>query len=357
MTCAGNCCTFALMADYAEITFRMDEINKRRPFEGESLGQLKKYYKVQTTWSSNAVEGNSISLSETEMILENGITIHGHTINEIHECIGHGEAYDYMFTLIGDKSITESDVKTMHRLFAANIKDIPCPGEYRDKSKTCVRITGSGYAYPDWRDVPEKMHDWADWLDAVRRDDVFHPVELAAEAHRRLVYIHPFPDGNGRVARLVMNAILLQEHYLPVSIPPRSRPKYVRLLENGRTEPQKFTDFISELELKEERDFMRAMRIETPLEKELRQRIGSAFEKRLYENCRKLDVQQGIDKTVEEVLKTSKLGKKEFRNVIARHLADKGIYDRNGLADFVKAGQKNGMDARTHSNGYDGMSL
>lgn len=324
------------MTDYSEITQRMNEINKLRPFEGESLNQLKNYYKIQTTWSSNAVEGNTISLSETQMILENGITVHGHTINEIHECLGHGEAYEYMFGLIKNKAITEENIKTMHRLFASNIKNIPFPGEYRDKSRTYVRITGSDYVYPDWKDVSAKMADFVDWLDSVRKENVFHPVELAAEAHRRMIYIHPFPDGNGRVTRLVMNTILLQEHYLPVSITPRNRTLYVKLLENGRLEPQKFTDFIANLELKEEKEFMRTMHIETSDEKEFKKKLGDSYISAILENCRTMSVSKSIDKTTKDIYKSSNLTKNDFKMVISDYLADKAILDRNDLTQSIK---------------------
>ena len=322
--------------DYSEITQRMNEINKYRPFEGESLNQLKNYYKIQTTWSSNAVEGNTISLSETQMILENGITIHGHTINEINECLGHGEAYDYMFSLINDKKITEENIKTMHKLFASNIKNIPFPGEYRDKSKTYVRITGSNYSYPDWKDVPQKMNDFVDWLDYVRKENVFHPVELAAEAHRKMVCIHPFPDGNGRVTRLLMNTILLQEHYLPISVLPKNRNQYVKLLENGRIEPQKFTDFISELELKEEKEFMRIMHIETAEEREFKNKLGNSYISSILDNCKNMSVSESIDKATKNIYISSKLTKNEFKMIISEYLADMNILDRKDLSQSIR---------------------
>ena len=93
-------------------------INSKRPFDEQQLVQLKKFYKAESTWSSNAIEGNTISLGETELILESGITIHGHTLNEINECIGHGEAFDYMFSMINNNVITEENIKKLHYLFA-----------------------------------------------------------------------------------------------------------------------------------------------------------------------------------------------------------------------------------------------
>lgn len=242
-----------------EITENQKKINVKRPFDEERLNQLKKFYKVESTWSSNALEGNTISLGETQLILENGITIHGHTLKEINECAGHGEAFDFMFSLIGQDGISENDIKKMHYLFAKNIKDIPFPGEYRDKSKTYVYITGSSYSCPDYDKVPELMNDLVDWAKDAKNE--LHPVEFAAEFHRRFVYIHPFPDGNGRVARLSMNMLLLQNYYMPVLISPQQRNTYIKKLEDGRAFPTDFDAFIAKQEIKQQRRFMKFLNI------------------------------------------------------------------------------------------------
>ena len=238
-------------------------INEKRPFEKNKLPQLKKFYKAESTWSSNALEGNTISLGETELILESGITIHGHTLKEINECVGHGDAFDFMFSLINKKGITENDIKEMHRLFASGIKGIPFPGEYRNVSKTYVYITGSKYACPDYKKVPELMTELIEWVNDMK--DVLHPVELAAEFHRRFVYIHPFPDG--RVARLSMNLLLLQNKYLPILISPRQRNTYIKKLEEGRAFPTEFHTFIIRQELKQQLRFMKLLEIEIPKKK------------------------------------------------------------------------------------------
>lgn len=247
-----------------DITAAQNLINEKRPFDEQQLPQLKKFYKVESTWSSNAIEGNSISLGETEMILDSGITIHGHTLKEINECVGHGEAFDYMFSLIKKEEISEGDIKKLHGLFAKNIRDIPNSGEYRDVSKTYVYITVSSYPCPDYEKVPEMMSDLVDWANSVRGE--IHPVELAAEFHRKFVYIHPFPDGNGRVARLIMNMILLQNRYMPVLISPRIRSTYIKKLEDGRIFPTEFDMFIAKQEASQQSRFMRLLGI-VPAEK------------------------------------------------------------------------------------------
>lgn len=245
-----------------ELTEAQKLVSSRCPFDENQLPQLKKIYKAECTWSSNAIEGNTISLVETELILNNGITIHGHTLNEINECVGHGNAFDYMFSMINSSGITENDIKRLHFLFAKDIRNIPCPGEYRDVSKSYVYITGSSYSCPDFEKVPELMTELVEWSSIVGRD--LHPVELASEFHRKFVYIHPFPDGNGRVARLCMNMLLLQNHYLPVLITPKLRSSYVKKLENGRISPTVFDEFIAIQEAKQLVRFMKLLNMDPP---------------------------------------------------------------------------------------------
>ena len=104
------------------------------------------------------------------------------------------------------------------------------------------------------------MTELVDWTNTMR--DGLHPIELASQMHRRFVYIHPFPDGNGRVARLLMNTVLLQEHYMPVLIEPKQRAEYIRTLENGRIYPTGFDIFIAQRELEQQRRFMKLLNIE-----------------------------------------------------------------------------------------------
>ena len=245
-----------------DITNIQKQINDNHPFDSNQLPQLLKFYKAETTWSSNALEGNRISLGETELIIEKGITIHGHTLREIYECVGHADAFDYMNTLIYEKKITEDNIKKLHYMFARYIKDIPNPGEYRNTSKTFVYITGSEYPCPHFDKVPNLMSDLVDWTNSM--NGILHPVELAAEFHRKFVYIHPFPDGNGRIARLAMNMILLQNQYLPIPISPKTRKTYIKKLEDGRISPTNFDIFIAKQEIKQQIRFMKLLDISSP---------------------------------------------------------------------------------------------
>ena len=116
-------------------------LDERRPFEGDMLTQIKEYYRIGLTWSSNALEGNTLTESETKILLEDGLTIGGKPLRYTFEALGHAKAYDFMFTLLGSRTITEQDVLTMHRMFYERIEERDA-GRYSSQD---VFITGSKY--------------------------------------------------------------------------------------------------------------------------------------------------------------------------------------------------------------------
>jgi len=238
-----------------EIDKKMEIINKIRPFEGAYLQQINQFFKIETTYSSNAIEGNTHTLEETKVILEDGITIGGHPLREFYEVEGHGQAYDYMFALMKRRDITEHDILYCHQLFSKNIPNFISPGEYR---KIEVIISGSKKVLPKAESVPVKMQDFLEWTNKERNN--LHPVMFAAEAHRKLVNIHPFTDGNGRISRLVMNTFLFQDKLFPVSIPVLRRMDYYTILE--RNDRNDFGMYIAELELQTLKDLMRFLHLD-----------------------------------------------------------------------------------------------
>jgi Fic family protein len=239
------------MTDLEELDDRMKTINAIRPFEGANLRQINEFFRLETTYSSNAIEGNTLTLQETNLILNDGITVGGHPLRELYEATGHARAYDFMLTLVSNRQVTEEQIKHCHFLFAKDITAIATPGEYR---KDPVFIRGSNKVLTDPLKIPEEMEKFANWLNTGRKD--YHPVHFAAEAHRRLVNIHPFYDGNGRTSRLIMNTLLYQDRYFPVSIPPIRRMDYYQALENTKN-PKPFHDFITGLELQTVKDMTR----------------------------------------------------------------------------------------------------
>lgn len=229
------------------------EINQNRPFEEPMLSQLKAYYRIGLTFSSNALEGNSLTETETKVVLEDGITIGGKPLRDHLEALGHSQAFDFMFSLIKQKRFTEQDVLALHRMFYHQIDDSQA-GYYRRQR---VFISGSQYPVPDWPDISKLMEEWLQQLSEQRKK--LHPVELAAQVHKRFVFIHPFIDGNGRVARLLTNLVLLQAGYLIVIIPPVTRTEYINSLEKAHTDDSDFRRFIAERVLETQRDYLRLL--------------------------------------------------------------------------------------------------
>jgi Fic family protein len=248
------------MNDFDEINERMNIINTVRPFEGSYLKQINDFFKIETTYSSNAIEGNTHTLQETKIILEDGITIGGKPLRDFYEVVGHGKAYDYMFSLINKRIITEKDITYCHKLFSEQIPEFDKPGEYRDKE---VFISGSNKILTKAEEISLEMKQYIEWLKENR--DKIHPVLFASEAHRRLVNIHPFSDGNGRISRLVMNTYLFQDRLFPVSIPHIRRVDYYNTLEKNND--KEFGNFIAELELQTIKDLMRHLKLDEPVKK------------------------------------------------------------------------------------------
>lgn len=233
-------------------------INEVRPFEGHMLNEIKAYYRVGLTWSSNALEGNTLTETETKVLLENGLTAGGKPLRDTFEALGHAQAYDFMFSLLRSQRILEADILTMHRMFYRDI-DKAYAGKYRNKQ---VFITGSKYPVckPDL--IPKEMEKLFAWIASCR--DEFHPVEFAAQLHKRFVFIHPFIDGNGRLSRLLMNTALLQNGYMLAVIPPVLRQEYINSLELAHKDDRPFMDFIAERVYETQKEIMRLLHIPFP---------------------------------------------------------------------------------------------
>ena len=238
-----------------EIDDLKKEIDSYRPFNKQLLNELQQFYRIGFTYSSNALEGNSLTESETKVIIEDGLTIGGKTIREHSEALGHSEAYTYLNTLIKKNTITEHNILELHRLFYYRI-DAKKAGKYR---KQQVYISGTDYLPPNYREIPDLMKQLVLSISGLVK--TLHPVTLAAKLHERIATIHPFVDGNGRTARLVMNLSLLQNGYPIVIIPPILRSDYIasiRLANIGNTEP--FLDFISHVEYESSKDYLRLLK-------------------------------------------------------------------------------------------------
>jgi len=231
------------MKNIKTLSQKHKELMAARPLPPEVTRNLNEWLRVELTYTSNAIEGNTLSRAETAVVLEKGLTISGKPLKDHLEATNHAAAYDWVMGLIKKKphQIDEKTILEIHRLVLKGIHD-DVAGRYRDVP---VRIAGSTVILPNAAKVPVLMRELSTWL--ANKPDI-HPVELAAQAHYRLVTIHPFTDGNGRTARLLMNLILIQSGYPPAIIRPKDRLRYIRGLEQAQLggSIEDFDDFIGE---------------------------------------------------------------------------------------------------------------
>jgi Fic family protein len=212
----------ALVGSIEEKKARLDRL---RPFSAAALAQLQKHYDIELTYSSNAIEGNTLTLRETAEVIEHGITVGGKSLREHLEAVDH---YDALLWMRGHaataKPIGEDVVRELHRRIVARSK----PGDAGVYSQLPRRIAGSPVVFPNPAKIPGLLAEFAGRLQAAP------PVPASAfEAHFRLTAIHPFGDGNGRTARLLTNLLLIREGYPPLAVRPEDRKTYLDALERG----------------------------------------------------------------------------------------------------------------------------
>ena len=212
------------------------ELDSKRPISKETLKSLKESINLEWTYNSNGIEGNTLTLRETQVVLE-GITVGGKTLTEHLEAINHEKAIMYLDDLVKDKQpITEWNIKNIHQLILKGI-DNENAGRYRKENLT---IKGAVHIPPDFVKIPELMEklvlNYETW-------NKYHPIIKAALLHGELVKIHPFIDGNGRTSRLVMNLDLMNHGYNPVIIKKENRLEYYEVLDKAHITGD-YTDFV-----------------------------------------------------------------------------------------------------------------
>ena len=222
-----------------ELSKLYNEMNSYRPLDPEEVKLLERKIKIDHVYSSNAIEGSTLSRGETEAIINTGMTIHGESIGDILVAVDLTEAYDYMMDLARRKqSLTQTLIRDLNRLSLA--KSHPSwAGEYRNIEVRPAGVEINPYAEPF--DIRPKMDELIEWANKAQKE--LHPVQYAADLHLKFVTIHPFRDGNGRTARLLMNLALTEAGYLIININPdkESRNKYMQALndsnQNNSMEP------------------------------------------------------------------------------------------------------------------------
>src|SRR5271168_3881963 len=210
------------------IADKKSRLDRLRPLSPEALKNLEHYYDVEITYTSNAIEGNTLSPVETTLVIEQGVTISGRPLKDHLEALDHYDAIRYVRELARAKTpLTESDVRNLHRLVVQRSRpDIA--GRYADLARY-VRTETGRYEFPSPAEIPALMGDFGKWIGAAPPTP-----QSAFTAHRRLVDVHPFNDGNGRTARLLMNLVLIRGGYPPIAVRPEDRTDYIRALQQAQ---------------------------------------------------------------------------------------------------------------------------
>ena len=221
---------------FGEVDKLKKELDSKRPIPKETLRSLEERVNLEWTYNSNGIEGNTLTLRETQVVLE-GITVGGKTLKEHLEAINHEKAILYLNDLVKENNpITEWNIKSIHQLVLKDIDDENA-GRYRREN---VTIKGATHIPPDYIKVPELMEklilSYQNWKKC-------HPIIQATLLHGELVKIHPFVDGNGRTSRLLMNLVLMNHGYNPVIIKKEDRLEYYEALDKAHTTGN-YTDFI-----------------------------------------------------------------------------------------------------------------
>ncbi len=222
----------------SRINEKMNRLNSLRPLPADAVKKLNEEMRLLHTYHSNAIEGNTLTLPETKLVLEEGITIGGKSLREHLEATNNARAFDLMESIAKKKkTIDHVAIQQIHEVVTAGI--IENAGKYRTKN---VRITGAAKTPPDWSKVTRLMDELIENIAQYKR----HPVEAAALLHHGFVRIHPFIDGNGRVARLLTNLYLIARGYPPIVLKIEDRGKYYRFLKAADAgDPGLFVNFIA----------------------------------------------------------------------------------------------------------------
>ena len=217
--------TYELSAIRERVSKKKKILDNHRPFAPSILNRLKENFTVEWTYNSNHIEGNTLTIAETKLILEDGITVGGKTMREHFEVINHEKAIHFLEDLIDKNEVlTSRDILSVHELVLANIMD-DFAGRLRPGM---VRIIGANFTPPNARKVPDLLDELIDYVNL--NPSKYDLVTLTTLFHHRFVWIHPFNDGNGRTVRLAMNLLLMKHGYPPFYILSRDRKKYISAL-------------------------------------------------------------------------------------------------------------------------------
>ena len=207
---------------------KKSRLDALRPLPASALQNIRNSLALEWTYHSNAMEGNTLTLRETRMVVEDGLTVGGKPLREHFEALNHQEAIAFVESLAADvRPLTTSDILALHALVMQKI-DTDFAGRFRNAG---VRIAGAGFIPPNALKIASLMEELVLW--ANDESNPFPPVVKAAVFHHRFVWIHPFFDGNGRTARLLSNLLLMKDGFPPAIILKNDRKKYYDALDKA----------------------------------------------------------------------------------------------------------------------------
>lgn len=234
--------------DFTEVDKLKTQLQSMRPLNEGEIKRLRTEFIIENTYNSNAIEGSTLTLSETALILQEGITISEKPVREHLEAIGHKDAFDYVIDLAdSNASKTEKIMKDVHSLVLMN--DAKNRGKYRGVP---VVILGAENKFPQPYLVPSLMEQLIVDYDGMKKD--VHIIQAIAEFHLRFESIHPFIDGNGRTGRLLLNLELIKAGFLPVNIKFTDRQKYYNCFKeyhSNNYKPDAFVNLILRYQVEE----------------------------------------------------------------------------------------------------------
>lgn len=209
---------------------KLTVLKQSRPLPNIALQKIKESLTIEWTYNSNSIEGNTLTFRETQMVLQEGITIKGKSLREHFEAKNHEKAIDYLYTLVDENYTLRSiDILSLHELVLRMIED-EFAGRIRNGG---VRITGANFVPPNANKVSDLLDELIDFINTNPLD--LNDIELATVFHHKLVWIHPFFDGNGRTVRLAMNLLLMRKGFPPAIILKNDRKKYYEALNQANS--------------------------------------------------------------------------------------------------------------------------
>ncbi len=237
------------------------ELDSLRPLDAEAEGRIMQKFRLDWNYHSNNIEGNSLTYGETKALILFGITAQGKPLRDHFEITGHNDAINWVLDLVkGDTELTEVFIRELHTLVLkeSGYRDALTPdgqatrrkieiGKYKTQPNHVITSTGEIFYFATHEETPAKMQELVDWFRKENHKTDANPILLSALFHYKFIRIHPFDDGNGRVARILMNFILMKFRYPPVIIRTEDKENYYRVLtlaDSGQIDP--FNEYIAE---------------------------------------------------------------------------------------------------------------